>query len=247
MNCNDFQSQLDQALDERQPPDQELLSGHAASCPACQRVWDDWLLLDQAIGVWRDRAAAEVDLTDRVIDAARSEGLLSVNGMPVDSAPTIEPPDVSTRRRGILPLIVTVALVLIAAFVVFRDGQNQVANNEGNDPDGKPPEELVVVPDDSIVPDLPDIPLPEQQPDFDHMLTDARTAWQSLKQRASLQANSFSVFMPGRDDIGLEESDEPEPEESPEEPIAPLPLPDGVNRAFDFLFEQSGAEEAETT
>ena len=243
MNCNEFQSQLDQALDERQPSDQELLSGHAASCPACQRLWDDWLLLEQAVNAWKDRpTTVEVDLTDRVIDAARGEGLVSANGMPVDSAPVIDPPDIGTRRRGLLPLIVTAALVLIAALVVFRDGQNHVANNDGNEPDEKPPEELVVVPDESIVPDLPDIPLPEQQPDFDHMIADARLAWQSLTQRASLQANSFSVFIPSRDDIGLEESDEVEPEESPEEPAVPVPLPDGVNRAFDFLFEQSGAE-----
>lgn len=249
MNCNEFQSQLDLALEERHPPNHPALSGHASSCAECQRLWEDWLLLERAVGVWKDRPETiEVDLTDRVLDAARRDGLVSSNGVAVANAPTIEPAEADERRRSIWPLVVTAALVLLAALVVFREGPNQIADNDQSDPQSEPPEEVAVAPDSLIVPDLPDIPLPEQQPDFEHLIADARSAWKSLAERATSQASGFSVFLPNiREDIGFEEPEVTQPEETLEIQVGPMPLPDGVNRAFDFLFEQAGPEEPETT
>lgn len=250
MNCHEFQSQLDDALDQRLSPDHSSLSGHASSCPECRRLWEDWLLLERAVGEWKNhREPVEVDLTDRVIAAASREGLVVSNGRPVSKAPAVRtvpgggasPAEPEVPGRGLWPLLVTVALVLLAAFIVFREGPDQIAVNP---PEEDEPTEFVRIPDNVPV---PDIPLPEEQPDLDHLIADTRSAFRSLTHQAAAQASDLIVFLPDlREDIGLEDKDETQPAEVQDINVGPVPLPDRVNRVFDFLFDQAATEESET-
>lgn len=249
MNCTEFQSQMDRSLEERCPLDETALGGHAASCADCRPLWEDWLLLERAIGQWNQRGdVLDSELTDRVIEAARREGLVSSDGVPVADAPVVNAPVVqpnaeSSHRRSIWPLLVTAALVLLAVLIVFREKPNQVAHQQPEAP-GEPTR-LVTIPDRLPV---PDIALPEEQPDLNHVLADARSAWKLLTQRAAAQASDLRVFVPDiRSDIGLEAESETQPEDDPENGVLPMPLPDGVNRAFDFLFEAAGDDESQTT
>jgi hypothetical protein len=241
MNCSEFQSQLDRCLEERRSPDHSVLSEHAAACADCQSLWDDWLLLERAIGEWNDsREPVDVDLTDRVIAAARREGLVSSNSVSVAGARAIQSKAGTPHRRGVWPLVVTVALVLLAVLIVFRDGPDQVVDVPQDPPTG-----VVVIPDH--VP-IPNVPVPEVQPDLEHLIADARSAWESLRHRAAEQARDLRVFVPDiRADMGLDSENETAPEETPEGSDNPVPLPDGVNRAFDFLFEADEPDESQTT
>ena len=241
MNCSEFQSQLDHCLEKRRSPDHSVLSQHVAACADCQSLWDDWLLLERAIVEWNDsREPVDVDLTDRVIAAARREGLVSSNSVSVAGARAIQSKAGTPHRRGVWPLVVTMALVLLAMLIVFRDGPDQVVDVPQDPPTG-----VVVIPDH--VP-IPNVAVPEVQPDLDHLIADARSAWESLRHRAAEQARDLRVFVPDiRADMGLDSENETAPEETPEGSDNPVPLPDGVNRAFDFLFEADEPDESQTT
>ena len=242
MNCNEFQSVLDCCLEERRSPDHSVLSEHAAACADCQSLWDDWLLLERAIGEWNDsREPVDVDLTDRVIAAARREGLVSSKSVSsVAGTRSIPSKRGASHQRSVWPLVVTVALVLLAVLIVFRDRPEQVA-----DVPRDPPTRFVVITDD--VP-IPNVAIPEVQPDLEHLSADARSARESLRHRAAEQASDLRVFVPDiRSDMGLDTEYETSPKETPADSDDPMPLPDGVNRAFDFLFEAAEPDEPQTT
>ncbi len=241
MNCNEFQSELDRCLEERRSPQYSVLSEHVAACAECQGLWDDWQLLERAIGEWNgNREPVDVDLTDRVIAAARHEGLVSGKAAPVSDTRVIQPTAGASRHRGVWPLVVMVALVLLAVLIVFRDGPDQVA-----DVPQDPPTQIVVIPDQMPI---PNVPVREVEPDLEHLIADARLAWESLRHRAAEQASDLRVFVPDiRADMGLDSENETAPKESSEDNETPVPLPDGVNRAFDFLFEAAQLDELQTT
>jgi len=241
MQCNEFQSELDRCLAERFSPDHSALGDHAASCSDCQILWDDWLLLERAVGEWNARRQPiDVDLTDQVIAAARSEGLVSSNAVSVADISAFDAKAGRTRQRGFWPLVVTVALVLLAVLIVFRDGPDQVVDMPQDQPT-----RFVVIPDHMPV---PDVPIPDVQPDLDHLIADARSAWESLKHRAAEQASDLRVFVPDiRADMGLDPENATSPEETPRNSVGPMPLPDEVDRAFDFLFEAAELDESQTS
>jgi hypothetical protein len=83
MNCEQFQSVLERAIKERQLSDRGPVSGHADTCDSCRSAWQDFLLLESALASWT--APVEVDLVDRVIEAARLESVPSHSVPPTPS------------------------------------------------------------------------------------------------------------------------------------------------------------------
>lgn len=259
MNCQKIREQLDAALDDQRvissqtnaPRHPEVLL-HIESCSDCRVLYEEHLVIGTALAGWVPQRPA-VDLTDRVIDAARQEGLVSSNGSTVagtfdsssmgdadprvgrldsDAGVVVRPDADNTAPQGrnSWPTIVTVALVLMAVAIVFREKPGTVADNN------PAPEQLV--------PEQPPElfqPPQDQVADVSHLVADAQSAWQGITSRVSHQASGFSVFVPDlKDDLGISNDlksatdsdnsiDDAVPRKSSE--------PSAVEKAFEFLFK----------
>lgn len=268
MNCQEVREQLDAALD-----DQRVVSGqtdvardadvvaHAESCPDCRVLYEEHLLIESALAVWTPRRPA-VDLTDRVIDAARQEGLISSNGSAVGAEVATEVGSADLRvgqlgaddspylftealprtglfdapsRLQILAAATTAVLIFLAAFIFVRERQNQMAK------DVRPAEQLF--PDQQ--PQLLDGPQ-DQHADISHLVADAQSAWRGITSRVSHQASGFSVFVPDlKNELGIsdvmESSDGTPGSASPddEDESQNSPRPSAVEKAFEFLFDDA--------
>ncbi|MDA0833730.1 MAG: hypothetical protein O2955_05225 [Planctomycetota bacterium] len=75
MNCLEFKTVLQSAIETRQLPDEEGLVIHRRQCAACQHDWNEYLLLAQAVASWKE-SIPEVDLTDSIV----SRWLLETTG-----------------------------------------------------------------------------------------------------------------------------------------------------------------------
>lgn len=265
MNCQEVREQLEAALD-----DQRVVSGqtdvardagvvsHAESCPDCRVLYEEHLLIESALAVWTPRRPA-VDLTDRVIEAARQEGLISSNGSAVgaevgdadlrvgqlgsDDSPYVvtsseasnDASDFMRRRSTILAAATTAVLILLAAFIVFREGQNQMAKDE------RPAEQLFPDRQPQLLDDSQD-----QVADIGHLVADAQSAWRGITSRVSHQASGFSVFVPDlKNELGIsdvmESSDGTPGSASPDEDDESQnsTRPSAVEKAFEFLFDDA--------
>ena len=262
MNCQEVREQLDAALD-----DQRVVSGqtnvardadvvaHAESCPDCRVLYEEHLLIESALAVWTPRRPA-VDLTDRVIEAARQEGLISSNGSAVaaevgdadlrvgqlgsDDSPYVvtaaRPSDHFFYRRPALAALAAGALILLTSSLAFY-------HIIGRDMAKK---------DDEI-----QLPFPDQQPrlldgsqdqhaDISHLVADAQSAWRGITSRVSHQASGFSVFVPDlKNELGIsdmiESPDGTPGSSSPDEDDESQnsTRPSAVEKAFEFLFDDA--------
>ncbi|MGZ0162428.1 MAG: hypothetical protein ACKVII_00845 [Planctomycetales bacterium] len=264
MNCQEVREQLDAALD-----DQRVVSGqtkvardadvvaHAESCPDCRVLYEEHLLIESALAVWTPRRPA-VDLTDRVIEAARQEGLISSNGSAVaadvgsadlrvgqlgsDDCPylfTAALPRTrmfdAPSRLQILAAATTAVLILLAAFIVFREGQNQIAKDERPAQQLSPDRQTqqLVEPHDQVA-------------DIGHLVADAQSAWRGITSRVSHQASGFSVFVPDlKNELGISDVME-SPERTPgsvnpdnDDESQKSTRPSAVEKAFEFLFDDA--------
>ena len=257
MNCKQFQSELERAIDDRQLSDRSAVSSHADSCESCRSAWQDFLLLESALASWTE--PVEIDLVERVIAAAikpvpsppsRGEGgrrpdegvprtsvgkpgSVSTSPSPALRAPS--PPRGEGARQTWLT-IATVAVVVLGAAFAFRPGLNQTAD------DDSPLQTPGHIP---LEPELNEV---DQYAGVDELLASTRSAWDGIASKAVNQASDLSVFMPDlKADLGLPESDsttipdEPSPEVSPEKESREKEslIPGRINRAFDFLLDVS--------
>lgn len=237
MNCEQFQKEIERAIDERSSSASvsAILTGHADSCEKCHSAWQDFLLLESALASWTE--PAEVDLVDRVVEAAVSEASAAVPepSKKPPSAPSPPKGERTTRRRL---AIATAAILVIGAAIVFRPDPDQAANNGSPNP---APEH--------DVPFTPGLNEDDQYAEVDELIASTRSAWEGITSKAASQASGLSIFVPDlksdlglQSDLGLPNSEKPEPEEPPEVEASgqePSLIPGEINRAFDFLLDVS--------
>lgn len=232
MNCEQFQTELERAIDERQMSDRAALVGHAGSCESCRSSWQDFVLLETALVSWSQ--PVEVNLVERVAEAARQDEQLIRSAGKTTSPETSPGPVRSTaspRRRSWL-MAATVAVLILGVAIAFRSDPNQTADS---DPQPIPPPDR----NGTVRPELNE---EEQYAGVDELLAETRSAWQGIASKAVDRAGGLSVFMPNlSSDLGLPvsskpETEEPAPEVNVEEPTL---LPGRINRAFDFLLNVS--------
>ena len=262
MNCQEFREQLEAALDQRRSVSNQTASAgdvhavaHAESCVDCRVLYEEHVLIQTALAAWTPRRPV-VDLADKVIEAARQEGLISSNGTivadragtrpgarhsrqnpiaPITAGPAEGAPEFPYRRSTILATVTTILLVLMAAFIVFRDGRSQIAKD--------------LQPDHQLFPDRQPERLdesPDQLADIGHLVADAQSAWRGLTSRVSHQASSLSVFVPDlKNELGISSAVSPFemiPDDSnPDRDSAPrrTTSPSAVEKAFEFLFDDA--------
>lgn len=260
MNCKTFREQLDAALDERRAvsgrassADADVLA-HAESCADCRVLYEEHVLIETALAAWKPLQAA-FDLTDRVIEAAREEGLISSNGatevvgprlhdglLNSDHGPVVaqESSSRAPARRSIWPTLVTISLVLVAVAIVFRRKPENIDQPESIVEESQPQE---------LFPDRQPEPLDgsqDQIADISHLVADAQSAWQGITSRFSHQANSLKVFVPDlKSELGISgvaESLNLEPKafDPDGDPDSSTPTePSAVEKAFEFLFDDA--------
>jgi len=259
MNCQEIREELNGALDNQRsitsqtndPRHAEVLL-HVESCSDCRPHYEEHLLIATALAAWAPQQTP-VDLTDRVIDTIRQDGLVSSNGSAVAGAFTStkmgdaglregrlesdtdvvvrsDTDETSPQGRNIWPTIVIVALVLMTVAIVFREKSGTIAVND-HPQEQVVPEQLAELFQQSQ----------DQIADVSHLVADARSAWQGITNRVSDQARGFSVFVPdSKHDLGIPDapnsavdsgdaSDEVVPQNSSE--------PSAVEKAFEFLFK----------
>jgi hypothetical protein len=267
MNCQTFREQLDVALDERRAVSNQADSAdaggadvisHAESCADCRLLYEEHVLIEAALAAWMPLRTA-FDLTDRVIEAAREEGLISSNGTSVaaevvsdgvrtgllgsEHSPYVltaaGPSDDSSsffhRRSTIWAAVASAALIFTASTVFFYIRIEQVAQ------DDQQPQQLF--------PDQQPEPLDESQDqvaDISHLVADAQSAWQGITSRVSHQASGLKVFVPDlKNELGISgvaesldmDPDASDPDGDPESPDSSEPS--AVEKAFDFLFDDA--------
>ena len=231
MNCEQFQKEIERAIDERSSSVSvsTILTGHADSCEKCHSVLQDFQLLESALASWTE--PAEVDLIDRVVEAAASEASAAV------PKPSKKHPSVTSLQKGEGPTrrwlaIATAAILVIGPAIVFRPARAQTVNNDSPNPD---PEH--------DVPFTPGLNKDDQYAGVDKLIASTRSAWEGIASKAASQASGLSVFVPALNtDLGLPESEVPEPEKPPEVEVTgqePTLIPGEINRAFDFLLDVS--------
>jgi hypothetical protein len=255
MNCQEVREQLEAALDDQRViPNrsgnarQAELVAHSESCADCRVLYEEHLLIESALTAWIPRRPI-VKLTDRVIEAARQEGLISSNGSAVaaevggadvlverpasaaGSVASSEIPNSSPTRRSILPTIVTVALVLVAVAIVFRGKPGDIVKQED------PPQPSVPDPPPELFPQPQD-----QVADIGHLVANAQSAWRGITSRVSHQASGFSVFVPDlKNELGISDLIDPSEGNSetvdPDEDSRQSSEPSAVEKAFEFLFK----------
>ncbi len=266
MNCDEFQKQLEAAIDRQLDggsganADREsvmaALEAHATGCETCRESWQDFVLLERAVADWRTRPRTlqlSSDFTERVLREAFAAGLrpdetASTSAGQTKPAPVRTSGTTASVTREPKPLraweiLVTVALVLIAVLVVFRDGGNQIVQD-----DSKPnPSSPFDSPTDNELVDLSDL------------LSDAKIVLSSLTERASEKAGGFRVFVPDVTnsftlDGGVSPAAIPAPErtlqvddDSSSDSESDNSNSDGFRRALDFLFEAAGPTDQQTT
>jgi hypothetical protein len=266
MNCDEFQKQLEEAIDRQldgnsgaEADRESVMAGletHATGCETCRESWQDFVLLEQAVADWRAQPRTpqlSSDFTERVLREAFDAGLRSdetastsagltkpalVSASGTTASVTREPKPIRAWE-----ILVTVALVLIAVLVVFRDGGNQIAENEVEDNPSSPFESP---PDNELV-------------DLSDLLSDARIVLSSLTERASEKAGGFRVFVPDVTNSftlegGASPTAIPAPERTPQvdddsssDSESDNSNSDGFRRALDFLFEAAGPTDQQTT
>ena len=93
------------------------------------------------------------------------------------------------------------------------------------------------------MPFTPGLNKDDQYAGVDELIESTRSAWEGIASKAASQASGLSVFVPDlKTDLGLPESEEPEPEEPPEVEVngqEPSLIPGEINRAFDFILDVS--------
>ena len=259
MNCQEIREELNGALDNQRsitsqtndPRHAEVLL-HVESCSDCRLHYEEHLLIATVLAAWAPQRTA-VDLTDRVIDVVRREGLVSSNesavteaftGTKMDNADLQEgrlesdadvvvrsgPDETLPQGRKIWPTIVTVALVLMAVAIVFREQPGTIAVNDHLQEQVVPeqPAELFQQPQDQVA-------------DISHLVADARSAWQGITSRVSHQASGFSVFVPDlKHELGIPDAPNPAVDSSDaSDDVVPQKSsePSTVEKAFEFLFK----------
>lgn len=257
MNCQEIREQLDEALDDQRvisiQNDDSRYTGivsHTESCAECRVLYEEHLLMGSALATWIPRRPI-VDLTDRVIETARREGLVLSDGSPVatdfgradvlagrptsdrGSVVSSEFPNASLTRRSILPTIVTVALVLVAVAIVFRGKPGDIVKKDDtplHSPTDRQPA-LFEPPQDQVA-------------DIGHLVADAQSAWRGITSRVSHQASGFSVFVPDlTNELGISgEADSAEQDREANSTDRDVDSrrqsePSAVDRAFEFLFK----------
>lgn len=239
MNCTEFQQRLEAAVDDRQFVHSSELSEHVTTCSSCHELWDEYLLLENAIAQWRGKRLG-IDLTDRVLVAHRAERVTTpvatMTGTPHIATPSSESQVTLVRVHTptssmkwwpmLIPAIAALALAVMV--LVSREGsrERQLAR-----PDSKlsvPPEELA---------------------DLSEIVDDAKSAWLGLARSTADRTRGLSVFIPSlRSSNGDEAPSQPMEADVLDDMNQGLkPVPDEFRRAFEFLIDAAQWDESQTT
>jgi hypothetical protein len=244
-NCGQFETLLEQAVEQRQPLAPELRD-HAASCVTCRALWDEFQILEEAIPAW-SASAPSVNLVDSVMSglAAERTGSKSADSIAPLVALTVadssreEPP---RRRRFLFAAAATTvaALLLVSAgFYFARPAADapQIANT--------PPQ--IVVPNLNRPMATPPI---EQSPsEISVMVADAGTAYLQLASNAAAAVTEGVALFPS---TKLVADASPKPSSNRKSWVQQFeknlqPLQKDIGSAFEFLFEAPAPDAAPAT
>ncbi len=92
MNCTEFESSIQHAIESRQKVDIEPYRQHVGTCSSCRNIWEQYAILETAIAPWASRLP-EADLVDRIV-SAHIDSPSSDKTFPVDCLATT--PNAST-------------------------------------------------------------------------------------------------------------------------------------------------------
>jgi len=215
MNCDEFQTLLEAAIDRQLDGDSGLkrdsdlgrdsvadtdrqtvmaeLEAHATGCETCRERWQDFVLLERAVTDWRAQLRTPQlsgEFTERVLLEVRAAGLPSDEAASLGTDETKTVP-LETRRaaastaREPKPIRAWEILVTVALVLIAV----LVVFHDGND--------QLANNDVEKSPTAPFETSPDDElVDLSDLLSDARIVLSSLTERASQKAGGFRVFVP---------------------------------------------------
>lgn len=120
MDCFEFERELQERIDRGFAGDSDSLRTHRDDCPRCLAAWQQSRLLDEAIGVWRERLP-EVDLVASVVARATQPEPPTVTA-PRPAAPVLRPGRFG--KRAVLAAAGVAAALLIWSLQPAREAEN---------------------------------------------------------------------------------------------------------------------------
>jgi len=128
MNLVEYQSKLETMVELQQFDQRDHLEKLAASSPEHQRLWDDFLILEQAIPAWT-RDLPDTDLVESVLAQLNNAAIFPVD--PLESTEDLSAPTTPLRQHStawIWGTCLTAALLLIAVSVSFFSDRRDVSH-----------------------------------------------------------------------------------------------------------------------
>ena len=177
MECKLFEDHLRECVEQHRSPEIGPFAVHLDSCPACQREWTHWQVLDRAISEWNDLGDTP-DLSSRVLSEL-------AHGAPRHQSPQTSGSTRRTTARWVM--ISTAALLLIGIvplvvnFVIRQqDLSNSLAQQDLDDktlqPVGKP--------------------LESDDPSWEQLVGNTRTVYTNLLDEVGIQPPTFPKEIP---------------------------------------------------
>ncbi|MEZ6064641.1 MAG: hypothetical protein R3B90_02785 [Planctomycetaceae bacterium] len=133
MNCQEFETRLEAAIENRDDEALVLLARHAAVCSSagCRTLWADHLRLEQAIVAWKC-PPVPAELSDRVLAELRRP-LLAAGALTACEVALVERPGdrpINWRRRAIVASIATAGAMLLMLSLSGRNDETSLVRGE---------------------------------------------------------------------------------------------------------------------
>lgn len=244
LDCCQFEKLLEQAVEQRQAPGAELRD-HALSCETCRTLWEEFLILEEAIPAWT-AARPTVDLVDAVMHAMATDTETTTAPKKIEPLVALtvagsQEPDAPRRRRFVLPAIATTAAALLLVSAVFYLVR----------PKADEPQIAAVPPDISLGRSgaTPRIQLEQPPSEMTVVVADAGSAYLQLASSAASAITDGAALFPSTKLIA---DATPKPNPNQKSWIQKFetnlePLQKDLGSAFEFLFEAPAPEPSPAT
>jgi len=167
MNCDDFQRELQAAVESRSPLPIEKWRDHLNACVSCRRRCEDHHLLDRAVQEW-SQLESYPDLTESVLVDLKSPS--SDSKLP------------KHRPTRVISLLAICSAMLLLAFLMQDGGDVPIANSPSGPSSRQNP----------LEPSRPKLPA---DVNLDRLLVETRGSYGSLVQEAQLSLQPLTQFV----------------------------------------------------
>lgn len=180
MNCSEFETELEQLVENRAATFTDSASSHLGQCMACRQRWNDHLLIESALVSWR-QVPTMSSMADRLIQELRDEQISR------QATVSLVPPKSATSGAAWIAVVAAAACVVLTLGLgtVWRSGTGQQSITLVQTNDVHPSDLRTIEPSQIGV-----------ASSVAAVLDDLRAEYQELAAETSATARDFAVALP---------------------------------------------------